>query len=153
MKNLRGPGPVPNKMRYLGVDYGRARIGLAISDPSGTLAQPLGVLKNRPGAIEEIRRIIASHGVERIVVGLPLNMNGEEGEMAVEARNFAHRLREATGLPVDTVDERLTSWEAHSIMKEAGLRRKRRSQMVDKVAATLILERYLARQKKDASGC
>jgi len=138
-------------MRYLGVDYGRARIGLSLSDPTGSLAQPLAILKNRPGVLEEIREITTSYAVERIVIGLPLNMDGEEGAMAQETREFASRLQKATGLPVETVDERLSSWEAHSIMKEAGLNRKKRSKLADKIAATLILQRYLER-KDHASG-
>ena len=138
-------------MRHLGIDYGRVRMGLSISDPTGSLAQPLTILKNRPGVVEEIKELILSHQVEKIVIGLPLNMDGEEGEMVQEAREFASKLQETTGLPVDTMDERLTSWEAHSIMKEAGLNRKKRSKLADKVAATLILQRYLDRQR-DATG-
>ncbi len=139
-------------MRYLGIDYGRARIGLSISDPTGSLAQPLTILKNRPGIVEEIKEIAASYGVEKIVMGLPLNMNGKAGKMAQETEDFASRLREVTGLPVETVDERLSSWEAHSIMKEAGLNRKKRSQKADKVAATIILQRYLERHKDAPRG-
>ncbi len=139
-------------MRLLGIDYGRSRIGLSLSDPTGSLAQPLTVLKNRPGVMEEIKELTRSYQVEKIVIGLPLHMNGEEGKMAEETRTFAFKLHEITGLPVETIDERLTSWEAHTIMKEAGLNRKKRSRLADKVAATLILQRYLEREKNAPGG-
>ena len=133
-------------MKVIGIDYGRARVGISLSDPTGTIAQPLGVLPNTPKILDEIAKLATSHGVEMIVVGLPLNMNGEEGEMAREARDFARKLHKTTGLPVEMFDERLTSWEAHEIMKEAGLTRKKRSRLADKLAATIILQRYLDRR-------
>ncbi len=137
-------------MRHLGIDYGRARIGLAISDPTGSLAQPLTILNNGPGVMEEIKKLVLSYQVGKIVIGLPLNMDGKEGEMVRETREFASSLQKVTGLPVDTMDERLSSWEAHSIMKEAGLNRRKRSKLADKVAATIILQRYLERQRNVA---
>lgn len=133
-------------MRIMGIDYGRSRIGLALSDPTGTVAQPLDVLFRGPKTSDEIAKLATANGVEMIVVGLPLNMNGGEGEMAREARDFARKLHKVTGLPVEMFDERLTSWEAHEIMKEAGLTRKKRSKLADKLAAVLILQRYLDRR-------
>ena len=130
-------------MRIIGIDYGRARVGISLSDPTGTIAHPLGVLPNTPKILDEIAKLATANGVKMIVVGLPLNMNGEEGEMA---RDFARKLHKATGLPVEMFDERLTSWEAHEIMKEAGLTRKKRSRLADKLAATIILQRYLDRR-------
>lgn len=125
---------------------------MAISDPTGSVAQPLTILNNGPGVMEEIKKFVLSYQVEKIVIGLPLNMDGKEGEMVRETREFASGLQKVTGLPVDTMDERLSSWEAHSIMKEAGLNRKKRSKLADKVAATLILQRYLERRRNVAGG-
>jgi putative Holliday junction resolvase len=133
-------------MRIMGIDYGRSRIGLSLSDPTGTVAQPLDILSRGPKTSDEIAKLATANGVEMIVVGLPLNMNGGEGEMARETRDFARKLHQATGLPVEMSDERLTSWEAHEIMKEAGLTRKKRSRLADKLAAVLILQRYLDRR-------
>lgn len=130
-------------MRIMGIDYGRSRIGLSLSDPTGTVAQPLDVLSHGPRTQDEIAKLATANGVGMIVVGLPLNMNGEEGAMAREARDFARELHKVTGLPVEMFDERLTSWEAHEIMKEAGLTRKKRSRLVDKLSAVIILQRYL----------
>ncbi len=133
-------------MRCLGIDYGKVRIGVSLSDPTGTVAQPLVVLANRPGVIERIKELAALHQVGRIVVGLPLNMDGSIGDMANIVMDFVATLHRETGIPVDTIDERLSSWEAHGIMKEAGLSRKKRSKGVDKLAAVLILQRYLDRK-------
>ncbi len=138
-------------MRIMGIDYGRSRIGISLSDPTGTVAQPLDVFSHGPKTLNRIAKLATTNRVGMIVVGLPLNMDGGEGEMAREARGFAQRIYHATGLPVEMYDERLTTWEAHGIMKEAGLTRKKRSRHVDRLAAVLILQRYLDK-KRHASG-
>ncbi|MBI4881042.1 MAG: Holliday junction resolvase RuvX [Planctomycetes bacterium] len=132
--------------RILAIDYGRRRIGLAACDPLGITAQPIGAHEGTPEeALAAILRLCAERQVERIVVGLPLNMDGSEGEMAREVRGFAAKLAQATRLPVDFSDERLTSWEAEGRLREMGRRRKRKGDKgrVDAMAAAQILRDYL----------
>ena len=138
-------------MRILGIDYGKVRIGLSMSDPMGVTAQPLTILINKPDITSKIKEIALQHSVKKIVVGLPLNMNGSQGEMASAAQHLASKLRNETGLPVEMMDERLTSWEAEEVLKEAGLKRRKRKEVSDKVAATLILQRYLESKRRDNS--
>ncbi|MGH8277081.1 MAG: Holliday junction resolvase RuvX, partial [Steroidobacteraceae bacterium] len=104
----------------LGVDYGRARVGLAIADAEARLAQPLGTLEriNRNEDMRRLREMVLKHGVKQIVVGLPLRLDGSQGEMAEEVTRFAERLRKQIGVPVEMVDERLTSWEAERLLEE-----------------------------------
>lgn len=131
--------------RVLAIDYGRRRLGLALSDELGMLARPLATLEraNRRADLQKLSRIAGENGVGRIVVGLPLRMDGTAGEMAKEARAFAARLAKAVGLPVELVDERLTSWEAaESVSRKAPAAAKRRGE-IDQRAAVLILEEYL----------
>ncbi|MDP8254363.1 MAG: Holliday junction resolvase RuvX [Candidatus Alcyoniella australis] len=129
----------------MAVDYGDKRIGLAVSDPSEQIALPSDTLTN-PGTLEAAAELVAheaqGRSVELIVLGLPLNMDGSEGERAVLTRKFA-ALLEGHDLRVDFADERLTSWEAERMMIEADVSRKRRKQASDKLAATLILRQYL----------
>jgi putative Holliday junction resolvase len=144
----------PHPARVLAVDLGRRRIGLAVSDPLGVTVQGLDTLTRR-NLRDDIARVAAAardRKVTRIVVGLPLHMSGEESPMAREARLFAGKLREATGLDVDLHDERLTSVEAESILAGRGwsldrlLKEKRRG-AVDRLAATLILEDWLSARR------
>ena len=115
--------------RILAVDYGRKRIGLALSDELGLTAQPLGTLArmNRQKDLHRLREACRTHGVTHIVVGHPLHMTGEAGEMADEAARFAARLQKEIGIGVELVDERLTSWEAAQTVAETkpSARRKR----------------------------
>ena len=136
-------------MRVLAIDYGRARIGLAISDPMGIIAQPLEVLKSRSRQddIHYIRDLVAEREVERVVVGLPFNMDGTEGPQAAETRRFADDLAKVLNVPIDMWDERLTTFAAESAMLEADLSRAKRKQRRDMVAACMILRGYL-----DANG-
>ncbi len=108
--------------RILAIDYGRKRIGLALSDELGITAQPLQTLmhKNRRDDVRRLRDICRAHGVARILVGHPVHITGEAGEMADEAARFATRLRKELGIEVELADERLTSWEAEQTM--AGIR-------------------------------
>jgi len=131
-------------MRIMAIDYGDARTGFAISDASGLLAGETGVLpsRNEDKLLEDLCRIYADRGVERIALGLPRNMDGSEGPRAEKSRAFAAELTER-GLAVTLVDERRTTVEAHGILTEAGKRGKKRRARVDAVAAALILETYL----------
>lgn len=131
--------------RILGVDFGERRIGLSVSDPVGITAQPAGTLERRSPeeAVEDIRSLAAERGAGRIVVGLPLNMNGSEGPAARAARGFAESLRRGVGLPVVLWDERLTTAEGESLMRSAGLSRRKRAGRRDGIAAQLILQSYL----------
>ncbi len=137
-------------MRVLAVDYGEKRVGLALSDPLGLISQPLKVVP-RSRALEEISRLVEERKVERIVVGLPLNMDGTEGEMARRARAFGESLR-SIGVEVVFFDERLTSFEAEEVMRSAGLSWKKRKKKVDALAAALILKSYLEREGNASGG-
>jgi putative Holliday junction resolvase len=97
--------------RVLALDYGKARCGCAVSDPSGTLATPLPVIEqpDSQSGLERIRRLVVEAGVESVVVGLPVSLSGQEGQQAAEARAFAARLASVVGVPVDTYDERVTT--------------------------------------------
>ena len=136
-------------MRVLALDLGERRIGLALSDPTGTIAQGLGVIdrKSGPNVLAEIRRHVEALRVERIVVGLPLRMDGTEGAEAEKVRRFVARLQARVGVPVDVQDERLSSAEAEQLMIAHDASRARRRRSRDAVAAALILQTYLARQR------
>lgn len=136
-------------MRVLGLDYGSVRIGLALSDPSGTIAGPLEVYRRRslPQDLAELKQIVRDREIELVVVGLPRNMNGTEGPQAAETREFVQQLRAEIDCPVDLWDERLSSVIAERAMLEAGLSRARRKQKRDKVAACVILQGYLDRYR------
>ena len=132
-------------MRILGIDYGDARIGLALSDASATLCGRAWTLTewNLDRAVAAIADVVRTEGVERIVLGLPKNMDGTEGPRAEKSRAVAQRLTEATGLEVVLWDERRSSIEAHGILHANGRKEKKHRQTVDAVAASLILEGYL----------
>ncbi|MBN1517855.1 Holliday junction resolvase RuvX [Candidatus Sumerlaeota bacterium] len=139
-----------NPRRCLGIDYGRARIGLALSDSLGVSAQPLGVLerKNDLQAAEEIRALVQKHEVGRLVVGMPRNMDGSYGPQAQMTQDFMDLLEEQLSSLDDSVeltpwDERLTTMQAERVMIEAGVTRTGRKKKVDQVAATILLQNYL----------
>jgi len=102
------------------VDYGRSRIGLALADSETRMAQPLSTMErvNRNEDMRRLRELVREYGVKQIVVGLPLRLDGSRGEMAEEAERFAQRVRKQIGVPVEMVDERLTSWEAERLLEE-----------------------------------
>ena len=133
-------------MRILGIDYGDARIGLALSDASATLCGRAWTLTewNLERAVAAIADVVHTESVERIVLGLPKNMDGTEGPRAEKSRAVAHLLTEATGLEVVLWDERRTTVEAHQILSDCNYHGKKRKNTVDAVAASLILEGYLA---------
>jgi len=158
------------------VDYGRARIGLAIADTDTRLPRPLGTLEriNRNEDMRRLRELARDHGVKLILVGLPLRLDGTRGEMAEEATRFAQRAAKQIGVPVEMVDERLTSWEAERLLEEEfgrvprtpkekararahekGHSRDKQRELdgalsVDAVAAAVILKEYLERANDES---
>lgn len=132
-------------MVILGVDLGKARTGVAVCDKSELLASPVEVVNehNRERLLERVAQLAKERRAEQIVVGLPRNMDGSEGESAQNARAFGAELAETTGLPVDFSDERGTTITAHGFLNETNTRGKRRKATVDAVAATIILQDYL----------
>ncbi|HOV79532.1 MAG TPA: Holliday junction resolvase RuvX [Bacillota bacterium] len=139
-------------MRILGLDLGEKRIGVAVSDPMGWTAQGLTVIAGRGPADDDIRKIkniAKKYEVEKIVVGLPRNMDGSTGPQAEKARKFAGRLERALGLPVETWDERLTTSAAEKLLVTADVSRAGRRKVIDKMAAALILQGYLDRRKAE----
>lgn len=133
-------------MKVLAVDYGDARTGIAVSDLLCSIVGSTTVIhsRNPEKTLAEIMRIIGENGVGEIVVGLPKNMDGTEGVRAELCRSFADRLRQESGLPVAMWDERRTTVEAHNILSQHNYHGKKRKNTVDAVAASLILEGYLA---------
>ncbi len=141
-------------MKILAVDLGKARTGLAVCDEGEILASPVAVIAqyNREKLAQAIAEKARELSVKELVVGLPRNMDGSEGESAQGAREFAAVLGELTGLPVALRDERLTTVTAHGYLNDTNTRGKKRKAVVDAVAAVVILEEYLAyrRQRRQA---
>ncbi len=156
--------PAGTGVRILALDYGRTKIGLAMADSMVRIAEPFDTMErvNRNEDMRRLRELVRNEKVRQIVVGLPLRLDGTPGEMAEEATGFAERVRKQAGVPVEMIDERLTSWEAERILEEElGRRIKapetqqgRRKAMrpgdgkysVDAVAAMVILREYLSRE-------
>jgi putative holliday junction resolvase len=146
--------PIKNKpTRILGIDYGMARLGLALSDETKMLASPLETLKAEKKAdrtvvklLEVIQQICESKkcDIEEIVIGLPLMMSGRTGFLADEVKHFVSLLTQATTIPIKTWDERLTTVQAERSLREGNFSRKKRSQHIDAVAAVIILQSYLS---------
>lgn len=136
--------------RILAIDYGDVRIGLAQSDLMQVIASPLDVIKNHDmdTSVQKIAEIIAENDVETVVIGLPLNMDGTVGERASLTKKFAEKLESATTAKIVLQDERLSSVEAEDLLIKANVRREKRKQMIDKVAACIILESYLNRKER-----
>jgi len=136
--------------KIMGIDYGDARTGVAISDLMCTIVGSTAVVpsRNTEKAIADIVKLAKDNNVGEIVVGLPKNMDGTEGIRAELCREFAAKLGEATGLPVAMWDERRTTVEAHNILSQHNYHGKKRKNTVDAVAASLILEGYLAYKKR-----
>lgn len=134
-------------MRILGLDVGSKTIGVAISDPLGYTAQGITTIRRlkKESDIEEIKKLCTEYSVEIIVVGLPKNMNGSIGESGERMLELCEVIKESTGIKVETWDERLTTVAAHKSMLEADLSRGKRKKIVDKIAATFILQGYLDR--------
>lgn len=155
----------PRRTAILAIDYGTVRIGLALADIETAMPRPLATLEriNRNEDMRRLRELVRDHAVREIVVGLPLRLDGSRGDMAEEATRFGDRVRKQIGVPVEMVDERLTSWEAERLLEEqAGKifhddaktshkkRRESTRASVDAMAAAVILKEYL--EKKQNSG-
>lgn len=138
----------------MALDVGEKTVGVAVSDPSGTTAQPLKTLARKVDGseIEELARLAAALAVKEVVVGLPTRTDGRAGPEARRVRAFAERVRQASGLPVAFVDERFTTQQAERLLLGAGLSRRRRRQAINHVAAAIILESYLTRRRVKGGG-
>lgn len=141
----------PRTVRYLALDVGSKRIGVAVSDELGLTAQPVLTLERRRKEREDLRsiaRLCRRYEVAGIVVGNPRGPNGQITPQALKIQSFANRLGELAKLPIHLWDERLTSHEAHQILYEAGHHRQTHHSLVDQVAATLILQSFLDEQHR-----
>jgi putative Holliday junction resolvase len=129
----------------MGLDLGEKRIGIAFSDPMGWTAQGHSILQRKglKKDLSYLQELCQEFQVEKIVLGLPLNMNGTMGPKALESQEFARALQEVLKIPVDLWDERLSSKSAERVLLEADLSRKRRKELIDKIAAVHILQAYL----------
>lgn len=135
-------------MRILGLDYGSKTVGVAITDPMGITVQPLKtIFRDRETKLRktlaEIEKIVEDNDVEKIILGLPLNMDDSEGDRAMATRTFAEKLALRVTVPIEFADERLTTIEAAEILDESGVKRCDQKQYIDQVAAQIILEQYL----------
>lgn len=141
-------------MRILGIDYGDARIGIALSDPTETLASALNPIeaKSMRKSIDEVNALAREKGVEMFVVGLPLNMNGSEGPQAGKVRAFANNLQKVSTLPVVMKDERLTTVMVTRAFDETGVKKSKRLSLVDSASAQVILQNYLDGKKRQCAG-
>lgn len=140
-------------MRVMALDYGDKTVGVAISDELMLTAQPLETIKrSRPTKLRQtlarIEALMEEYDVSEIVIGLPKKMNNEEGERCKQTREFGGTLERRCGLPVIYQDERLTTVEADAVLTEGGVRKERRKQYIDKMAASIILQAYLERNAR-----
>ena len=135
--------------RVIGIDLGSRRIGVAVTDGLGLTAQPHATLARHGGKrdLEAIGAVVREFDAERVVLGLPLSPEGEVGRAARSAQAFAERLRGALGIPVDLVDESFSTVEAEEVLLQADLSRARRKEVVDRLAAAVILQRWLNRDR------
>ena len=135
--------------KYLAVDYGDKRTGLADCDPSGMIASGIGTISESgmTKTAERVAKEAESRSCKRIIVGLPKNMDGSEGERASVIRLFVDMLRTMTNIPVDFYDERMTTMVAHRFLSESGTFGKKRKGVVDTLSAEIILQNYLDRER------
>ncbi len=136
-------------MRILGIDYGDARVGVAVSDPLGLTAQGVGTIKNtgRKFLMSELEKVLTQYKPERIVIGMPKNMDGTQGFRAEATYKFAEDLKEIYHGDIDFFDERLTTVGASVFLNETNTRGKKRKKVIDTVSACLILEGYMTLKK------
>ncbi len=130
-------------MRYLAIDYGLKRSGLAVCDADETLASPLVVLTGQGGLIERIGQVATDQAVDAIVLGLPLNMDGTEGDQAKRVRDFAVQLIKQIELPLFFQDERLSTFDAEKKLAALGITRKKKKKHLDAIAAATILQAFI----------
>ena len=142
-------------MKIFAVDYGDARTGMAHCDMYESIASPVGTVFewNREKCLAKVAEAIKADGAQLIVVGLPINMDGTQGERADRCRSFAEDLSRLTGIEAVMWDERVTTVQAIGILNETNVRGKKRKEVIDTVAATLILESYMSYRKKKAAKC
>lgn len=133
--------------RLIGLDIGERRIGVSISDELGMIASPLKTIDARGDVAAELRTIMSTYGARRFVVGLPLGMSGKEGPQAAEVRSIAENLREKLAVEIVYSDERLSSAVADQTLIKQGARRDKRKQHIDAMAAAVILQGYLDKQR------
>ena len=145
MSPSEGPSAHQSRPRILGLDVGSKTIGMAVSDPLGITAQGLDTIRrtNRRMDFSQLREVIVKYGVTEIVVGYPLRMSGAEGTQAEQMRGFAEDLRKHFRIPVHLCDERLTSAQANRVLRDSEMSIKRRGEVVDKLAAMLILQSWM----------
>lgn len=141
-------------MRVMGLDYGSKTVGVAVSDPEGIIASGVEIIRRKDEnhlrqTLSRIEELILEYEVSEIVLGLPKNMNNSEGVRAELTMDFKDKLQRRTNLPVFMYDERLTTVMADKTMMEAGVRRENRKDYVDMIAATIILQDYLDRKKRN----
>lgn len=137
------------RCRILGLDPGERRIGVALSDAGGIIAQPHEVIDRHSGAVpDRLQTLINENAVDRIVVGLPVSLSGDEGPAAAAAREFGANVAEWTGLVVEYADERFSTVTAERVLLESGLTRKKRRDVRDKVAAAVMLQAFLDRDQQ-----
>lgn len=138
--------------RFIGIDYGMARLGLSVSDPTKLIASPLPTMKAERKAEHTAEKLLAflqdymgKQGcvIEKIIIGMPFMMSGKKGHLADEVTHFIELLKSRTEIPIDTWDERLTSVQADRSLRESSFTRKRRAQEVDSVAAIILLQNFL----------
>jgi putative Holliday junction resolvase len=130
--------------RLLGIDYGRVRIGVAVSDETRMIARPLCCLEYKKDFIEKLQKELKPLlPIDEVIIGLPLDMRGKDSAMTEEVRKFATYLEQALRIPIKLWDERLTSAQAERQLRDAGMKRKKRAEFNDTLAAALILQSYL----------
>jgi putative Holliday junction resolvase len=153
MENFSAEPALPPCRRILALDFGSRNLGLAVSDELGLTAQGLPTYRrsNKKNDLEHLRRLIRQYEVREIVLGLPLRMSGDEGVQASRVQEFAEELRRKFKLPVHLFDERLTSVEANRLLRETEMSIRRRAEVVDQLAAVLILQSFLEYRK--SAGC
>lgn len=135
-------------MRILGLDYGSKTVGVAMTDALGMTVQPYKTIQRERESklrqtLSEIAEIVEQYQIEKIVMGLPLNMDDTEGDRVAKTRNFAEKLKLRVAVPIEFTDERLTTMEAEEILDQSGIPRSEQKKVIDQVAAQLILEQYL----------
>lgn len=135
-------------MRILGLDYGSKTVGVAMTDALGMTVQPYKTIQRERESklrqtLSEIAEIVEQYQIEKIVMGLPLNMDDTEGDRAAKTRDFAEKLKLRVAVPIEFTDERLTTMEAEELLDQSGIPRSEQKKVIDQVAAQLILEQYL----------
>lgn len=137
-----------DEVRFLGIDFGRRRMGLALSDPSGQIARPLETLlvSGTADAVKQVLRVIAEHEVTGIVLGMPLNMSGTTSELSDETMAFAEKLKAACAVPIYFEDERLSSRQAENVLHQHGQKIKGNKERIDRIAAAIFLQSFLDRR-------